>query len=405
MPLDDGSLGGGSEAAVWRALLPALLLGSYFVIGFLLYTARLAFRGGFHDAEVQSRGQSWLIGMGPRQAFAWVMQPLWSVLLRLKIPADAITTLSVLLATAAGVALAAGRFSLGGWLYLFAGACDFIDGRIARLSGRTSKAGAALDSVLDRYSESVVLAGMAWFYRDSWVLVIALTALIGSNLVPYVRARGEGLGVDVRLGLMQRPERLVVIGLTAALSPVVDTILAPGEPQAMGRLAVVGLAMVAVATQVTALRRLAFVMRALDPDSLATWRAPAGRGGILRFVIVAAIATGMDAGLVALLVHNAVTPWLATSIGCLLGGAVSFSLNRAWTFGSTAPPIGQAGRYVVVSTTSALLNGGGVAVLLLLPSVGTLAAWILTRAAVFVTWNYPLHREYVYADAPRAPQA
>ena len=66
---------------------------------------------------------------------------------------NAVTSVSVLLAAAGGVAVALGRFSLGGWLYLCSGACDFLDGRLARITGKTSASGAALDSILDRYSE------------------------------------------------------------------------------------------------------------------------------------------------------------------------------------------------------------------------------------------------------------
>ena len=112
-----------------------------------------------------------------------------------------------------------GQFSLGGWLYLCSGACDFLDGRLARITGKSSASGAALDSILDRYSEAAMLIGLAWYYRESWVLLPVLAFLAGSFLVPYVRARGEGLGLHLKVGLMQRPERVVVLGVAVVFSP------------------------------------------------------------------------------------------------------------------------------------------------------------------------------------------
>lgn len=384
----------------WGALGPVLFLGSYFFIGLIAYVLRSMVRGGYRDAEMESRGKTAIIGMAPRQYFAWVMKPIWSGLVKLDVPADAITTLSVLLACGAGVAIATGRFALGGWLYIFAGVCDFVDGRLARARGRATPAGAALDSVLDRYSESAVFLGLAWYYRGSWVMPVVLLALIGSHLIPYVRARGEGLGVEVKMGVLQRPERLVMIGLSVAFSPMVEAIFAPGDPHPIHRLPVAVLAVMAVGTHFTAIQRLIHVRNALHPGLEDGWLHPAARGGIGRTALAAGVATGADAALVSFLVHGLTfPPWAATALGCLLGGVVNFTINRFWTFKSSAPPIGQAGKYVFVSLTSAALNAGGVTVLLWIPGLATMAAWGIARALVFATWNYPLHRGYVYADA------
>src|SRR5687768_12454482 len=103
-----------STGRIISAVAPALLLGSYFLIGALVYLLRLPFKGHFEDAETKARGSSALIGMGARQYFAWVMGPVWKTFERFQIPPNAVTTLSVLLAAAAGVSIAVGRFSLGG---------------------------------------------------------------------------------------------------------------------------------------------------------------------------------------------------------------------------------------------------------------------------------------------------
>jgi phosphatidylglycerophosphate synthase/putative flippase GtrA len=390
-----------STGRIISAIAPAFLLGSYFLVGALIYLLRLPFRGHFQDAETQARGSSALIGMGARQYFAWIMHPIWRTFERFQIPPNAVTTLSVLLAAAAGVSIAVGRFSLGGWLYLFAGACDFIDGRLARMTGRASPAGAALDSTLDRYAESAVLIGLAWYYRDTWVLLAVLATIVGSFLVPYIRARGEGLGVQMKeIGLMQRPERLVVLGVALAFSPIIEAILVPADPKPLHRLAVLGICVLAGTTHLTAIRRLAHVMQVLDPRAHASLMKATGKGGLVRNLISAGTATGVDFLVVLILVQLASgDPRLATAAGCIIGGIVNFSMNRVWTFGSQAPALGQAWRYVFVSTSSALLNSGGVAVLLFLPGLDYRIAWVIVRIAVFLTWNYPLHRDYVFTES------
>ncbi len=382
---------------IWGAVAPALLLGSYFLIGAVVYGIRVALKGRFHDREVEARGSSALLGMGARNCFAWLMQPLWRGLARFEVPPNAITTLSVLLAAGGGVAVAVGRFSLGGWLYLFAGACDFLDGRLARTTGKATRAGAALDSVLDRYAESAMLVGLAWYYRDSWVLLVVLATLVGSMLVPYIRARGEGLGVDVKVGLMQRPERLVLLGATVTFSPILAAILHPTDPKPMHVLAVVGLCILAATSQLTAVQRLIHVLGKLDPSYN---RSARNEGGMLAKNLVAAVAaTAVDFIIVLMLVKVVALPaWVATAFGCIVGGVVNFTMNRVWTFQSDGPPVTQAWKYTFVSASSALLNSGGVALLALLPALDFRLAWAIVRVAVFVAWNYPLHRDYVFTE-------
>lgn len=387
----------------FQAILPGLLIGAYFIGGLVIYLIRGLIKEWYVDPELEKRGASVLIGFGARYYFAWVMQPIFTLLTRLKVPANAITTLSVFLAAGAGVAVAVGRFSLGGWLYLSAGACDFVDGRLARATGQASKAGAALDSVLDRYAEMAVMIGLAWFYRETWVLLVVLAALTGSMLVSYVRARGEGLGVDVKVGLMQRPERVVLIGLSLAVSPIVEAFMAPPENPLPHRMVAMVILIIAIGTHLTSFRRLVHVLNVLDVRRRVSWERATGRGSILRTVISAAIATGCDFVTVWLLVdYTAAPPWLATALGCIVGGAINFTINRTWAFASNGPEVVQAAKYVLVSASSALLNSSGVAVLLLLPGLDYRIAWAIVRGAVFLAWNYPLHRDYVFIDEDEA---
>ncbi len=119
----------------------------------------------------------------------------------------------------------------GGFIIIASGLFDMMDGRLARMSGKSSLFGALWDSTLDRYSELVSLFGIClafirmdyegnWF----WMGVVTFAAMIGSVMVSYVRARAEGLDIDCKVGLMQRPERVVVTAATAILTGVTGNI-------------------------------------------------------------------------------------------------------------------------------------------------------------------------------------
>jgi CDP-diacylglycerol---glycerol-3-phosphate 3-phosphatidyltransferase len=114
-----------------------------------------------------------------------------------------------------------GDFSYVGWagaLILFAGLFDMLDGQVARLGKMSSSFGALFDSVLDRYSELFLFLGICYYliaHHYFMSSLIAFIALIGSMMVSYTRARAESLGIECKSGMMQRPERIVLIGVAA----------------------------------------------------------------------------------------------------------------------------------------------------------------------------------------------
>lgn len=383
---------------IWSAAGPALLLCAYFAFGAIAYAGHNLLRGRFRDEEMDARGGGGLSTRGLRHFFAWTMRPWWTLLARAHFPPNAITSLSMAVAAGAGIGVAAGRFALGGWLFVTAGALDFIDGRVARGSGQVTRAGAALDSILDRYVESAFIVGLAWYYRHDWVLVVCLLALTGSMFVPYVRARGEALGVTMKdVGFMQRPERVLVLGAGTALSPIVEVVADPNNPHPRHWLAVVALTLVAVFSHGTALQRASSLLAALDGK-----RPKLSMTRPLKTLGASALATAIDLAVAASVLGFAGThPSLATAIGCVAGAVVSFSLCRAWAFEARGAVVPQLGRYAFVSASGAALNAGGVALLSML-NASFLVAWVITRVAVFVTWSYPAQRDFVFAPAPRS---
>ena len=132
---------------------------------------------------------------------------------------------------------------------------DMMDGRVARLGNMSSKFGALYDSVLDRYSELMTFFGICYYLsmKDYFLYaLIAFVALIGSLMVSYVRARAEGLGIECKVGFMQRPERVVLTSLGALFCGVFKDITV-FEPILI---MIVPLAFVALFANITAFARV-----------------------------------------------------------------------------------------------------------------------------------------------------
>ncbi len=162
-----------------------------------------------------------------------IIDPAVKVLIKLGLTPNAVTTIGFVLNLGVAVIFILGAeegnrgdLTYIGWagaLILFAGLFDMLDGQVARLGNMKSTFGALYDSVLDRYSELVMFLGICYYlvaHHYFLSSIFAFVALIGSMMVSYVRARAEGLGVEIKGGLMQRPERVVTIGLFAMLCGV-----------------------------------------------------------------------------------------------------------------------------------------------------------------------------------------
>lgn len=145
-----------------------------------------------------------------------LFSPLSAAIGRTSISPNALTILGLLITVAAAVLVWYGHFVTAAVLFTIGSLFDLLDGAVARLSERVTPMGAFLDSTFDRVGEGVVLTAIALAYaRDDnlWMVGAAFATMIGSFLVSYARARAEALGLDCKVGLMTRPERLVLIGL------------------------------------------------------------------------------------------------------------------------------------------------------------------------------------------------
>jgi len=169
---------------------------------------------------------------------------------------DALTYSQIFVALAAGMAFACGAMFIGGWLVIAAGTMDVLDGAIARRRGGGTTRGAFIDSVVDRYAELIVYAGLAVYFRNSWVIWVIGLALFGSVMVSYARARAEGLGANCQVGGAQRPERIVLLGFGAFLSDIAAHIWCAWTGVFSHALLAIALVAMAAIANLTALGRI-----------------------------------------------------------------------------------------------------------------------------------------------------
>ncbi len=187
----------------------------------------------------------------------YVETPVALLMGRVGLTPNLVTIIGLLIAGVAAYLIAVGLWWAGGLVALFAGIFDMFDGALARNTGRASDFGALLDSTIDRVSEAVVLLGVLAFYLASdndWGAMLVYAALVGSIMVSYMRARSEGLGIECKVGVMQRPERVALTGLGLIVAHWIPVVM------------LVVLGVIAALTTVTAIHRLVHTWRMLGPD-------------------------------------------------------------------------------------------------------------------------------------------
>jgi len=162
-----------------------------------------------------------------KDKFVALIQPIIRFFVHYKLNPNFFTTISFIICISSAYQFAKGSLRLAAVLLLLGGLFDMVDGAVARASNRVTKFGALYDSTLDRYAEIVIYFGIMFYFVVHYVgdskigLLYAMAVFIGlagSLMVSYVRARAEGLGFSCKVGVMQRPERIVLLGVGALIS-------------------------------------------------------------------------------------------------------------------------------------------------------------------------------------------
>lgn len=232
------------------ALLNLLLIFGAAFVGMGLYVRS--------RPDVSGVRGSRMLGPTVRGWYFTNLDPFEALFVRYKVTPDMITVAQLAGSLLCAAAYAAGLIYSAGFLVLASGTLDILDGRLARRNGVASRAGAFFDSVVDRYCEFAVFLGMLVFFRSGWPVWALIFAMFGGNMVSYTRARAEGLGQSCEVGMLQRPERFVILGFGSIFSSIV--VHTAGGNHELLKAVVFFLA---VFTNLTALQRFVHVRRAL----------------------------------------------------------------------------------------------------------------------------------------------
>lgn len=208
-----------------------------------------------------------------KRGYLRVIAPIADWMVARRISPNAITTVGTLCSMAAGVIYATGHIMIAGWVLGLTALFDVLDGTVARRTGRATVFGAFYDSTLDRVADGAVLGGLIIFFARNevhqgvpgWVATpmvgVLLMGIIGTFLTSYTRARAESLGIDAKVGILQRPERVTLLS----------------APQAFFGLALNGWVLIAICillsltAWITAVQRIMYVYRVTSnvPDGVA----------------------------------------------------------------------------------------------------------------------------------------
>ena len=170
--------------------------------------------------------------------YRYYEDPLSSFFCWLGFSANGVTYLGLVIIAFAAYFISQGYLLIGGIVVFFGSALDLIDGAIARKKGTTSKFGALLDSVSDRFQEAFIFFGLIIYYSANDCDIQALgfgvcniavwstnTAFVSSVMISYLRARSEGLGIECKIGIMTRPERVAIIGTGLIFTSLIDSLM------------------------------------------------------------------------------------------------------------------------------------------------------------------------------------
>ena len=228
------------------------------ITAILLSMAAHALGGARRDPAHEAKGTHLFLGIGDflLHWMIWILEPAarWSV--RVGLTPDHHSYLATAFGVLSAGFLSTGHLELGGWMLALNGIIDTLDGHLARMSGQSSRRGDFIDGTLDRFVDVGVFLGLAIYLRNTrWGPLIAAAAMGGSMIVSYARARGEVQGVVCHGGLMQRPERVVLLSAACILDPIISRWLV-WPP---GLIISVVVAVMAVTTFFTAIQRTIWI--------------------------------------------------------------------------------------------------------------------------------------------------
>jgi phosphatidylglycerophosphate synthase len=192
--------------------------------------------------------------------YYWLMGPVFRLAARSRLTPNHVTILTLVVAVVTALTIASGHFALASALVIVGGSLDIVDGQLARAKKMATPGGAFLDSTVDRVCDGLVFSGCVVYYAGTPIMFVSLAVLVMSFTVSYARSRAEVLGVVGSEGLMQRADRLAVLGMALAFSPFFGHRAEGFVPHPFYAVMAGSLCLLALLNTITAVRRIVWTL-------------------------------------------------------------------------------------------------------------------------------------------------
>lgn len=212
------------------AFAVSLFVASFVSLLLVAYALRTVTVGRVNEQKLARYGGTPLVGLWVMEAFYWLIRAISRGLVRTGVSPDQLTVVALVVSLSSLPVAAMGHFTSAGVLVVAGAAFDGLDGLVARARGIASDSGALLDSVLDRYADAAPLVGLAIFFRSSPLgVIIPITAVVGAQMVSYVRAKAEAMELELPSTIMRRHERIGYLAAGLVLDPLTTDWLGAGK--------------------------------------------------------------------------------------------------------------------------------------------------------------------------------
>ena len=241
---------------------------AFFTVPFAIYLLLIAFkRRQLPPAKPKGAGYR-LFGPVFIGYYYWALGPLFRFVKGTRLTPNHITYASLVLAAITSVAIGTGHFALAAWLIIGSGTLDILDGELARAKRMSTARGAFLDSTVDRICDGLYFGGLVFYYaRWPMMLIVSLVVLVMSFTVSYTRTRAEALGIMGAEGLAQRADRIALLSIAMAFSPVFGHRLEGFVPHPFYAVTAGALVILALLNTITAISRIVWTMNRLKDDA------------------------------------------------------------------------------------------------------------------------------------------
>lgn len=205
--------------------MPLIIINSAVALLFIIHIATTKKHHRFKELKSEEHTMKFTLII--MEFWYWLTTPIFNFFIRSKMQLNTITTIGFFLSIAAAFCFASGYIASAGWLVLFAGSMNFFEERVAKHHHSETKSSIFYKSILNILADGIVFLGLMVMYYDHWMFYVVFFGLLMFMMIDYTKEKGENFGIDVKVGINQKSERIAFIGAPAVIWPMIYVIFEP----------------------------------------------------------------------------------------------------------------------------------------------------------------------------------